>query len=239
MSARSGLSHGMTAGAIAVLSLAVGGVGIAAAANGGSLMLGRANHATSTTTLADSHGTALSLVAGKGMPPLKVNSKALVKNLNAERVDGLSASSLGVTASVGESNGAIAAGAPTTVTDLPAPTGSGATFTYRPVLLAATNTLPTGVYLATATALGYGALCWINTTATFGHEDFGDSASSSFTSVSVSGVFRLKTPGRLRLYCAGGNSANGGAVVDQTLIAIHVAHYVPGFSTAPSAPFSP
>jgi hypothetical protein len=239
MAGRSWISQGMAAGAIAVLSLTVGAVGIATAANGGSLLLGRANHATSTTTLTNSTGTALSLVAGNGKPPLRVNSKTLVKNLNAERLDGLTASSFGATASVGESNGTIAEGVPSTVTDLPAPTGSGTTFAYRPVLLAATNTLPTGVYVANATALGYGSLCWINTTATFGHEDFGDSSSTSFTSVSVSGVFRLKTASRLRLYCAGTNSANGGAVVDQTLTAIHLAHYVPGFSTAPTAPFSP
>jgi hypothetical protein len=239
MSARSRISHWMTAGAIGVLSVTVGGVGIATAANGGSLRLGHSNHAKSTTTLTNSKGTALSLVAGKGKPPLKVNSKALVKNLNAERLDGLSASSLGVTASVGESNGTIAEGVPSTVTDLPAPTSSGATLTYRPVLLAATATLATGVYVANATALGDGSLCWINTTARFGHEDFGDSSSSSFTTVSASGAFRLKTPGRLRLYCAGTNSTTGGKVVDQTLIAIKVAHYVPGFSTAPTAPFAP
>jgi hypothetical protein len=60
------IAGGAAVGAIGLLSLTIAGAGIAAAANGGSLILGHSNTATATTTLRDSHGTPLSLVATHG-----------------------------------------------------------------------------------------------------------------------------------------------------------------------------
>jgi hypothetical protein len=84
----------VVAGAIGVLCLAVGSLGVATAANGGSLILGHRNTATKTTTLTDKHGTPLSLVGKKSKPPLKVNSSKRVKHLNASLLGGESASTL-------------------------------------------------------------------------------------------------------------------------------------------------
>jgi hypothetical protein len=84
----------LAVGAIGALTVAAGGIGIATAANGGSLLLGHHNDATTTTTLQDRHGTPLSLLGKKSKPPLKVNSRKLVKRLNADEVDGSSAVSL-------------------------------------------------------------------------------------------------------------------------------------------------
>lgn len=76
-------------------ALAVASMGVAAAADGGSLLLGRSNHATATTTLSDSKGTPLSLRAKSGKPPLRVNSSKKVAHLNADLLDGVNASGLG------------------------------------------------------------------------------------------------------------------------------------------------
>lgn len=91
------------AGAIAALVL---GSGTAVAATGGKLILGRANSATSTTTITNSNGTPLALNAKSGTAPLKVNSKKAVANLNADLLDGRSASAF---ASVNGQTGTIEA----------------------------------------------------------------------------------------------------------------------------------
>ena len=77
------LRSGVAVGAIGALSIVVGGLGVATAANGGSLILGHSNSATSTTTLTDPDGTPLSLVGKSSKPPLKVSSSAQVPHLNA------------------------------------------------------------------------------------------------------------------------------------------------------------
>ena len=76
-------------GAVSALVL---GSGAAVAATGGNFLLGRSNGATATTVLTNSKGTALTLNAKAGTPALKVNTATLVANLNADRVDGKSAS---------------------------------------------------------------------------------------------------------------------------------------------------
>lgn len=88
------LGRGAVAGAIGGLVLAAGGIGVATAVNGGSLILGSSNSATHTTTLKDTSGTPLSLITKKSKPPLKVSSHALVKNLNSGELGGLTAGSL-------------------------------------------------------------------------------------------------------------------------------------------------
>ncbi|HEX3824902.1 MAG TPA: hypothetical protein VHV79_10605 [Mycobacteriales bacterium] len=99
MTSRNVIRSGMTAGAIAVLSLAVAGVGIATAGNGGSLTLGHANAATKTTTIKDPKGTPLSLVGKKSKPPLTVNSSKQVPHLNASLLGGQSATGLATSGS--------------------------------------------------------------------------------------------------------------------------------------------
>jgi hypothetical protein len=83
------------AGAIFAL---VAGSGTAVAATGGKLILGQANSATSTTTVTNSRGPALSLKSKAGTPPLVVNSRTRVGNLNADTVDGVDSSALARTA---------------------------------------------------------------------------------------------------------------------------------------------
>ena len=77
----------------AIFALVVGS-GSAVAATGGRFILGKANSATSTTTLTNSRGPALSLTSKAGTPPLVVNSRTRVGNLNADTVDGVDSSAL-------------------------------------------------------------------------------------------------------------------------------------------------
>ncbi len=70
------------------------GAGSAAAATGGSFILGRSNTASTPTTLTNTSGTALSLRAPAGEPPLAVSNSTRVARLNADRLDGLTAWSM-------------------------------------------------------------------------------------------------------------------------------------------------
>jgi hypothetical protein len=88
------VGRGVALGAIGMLSVVIGGIGVATAANGGSLVLGHSNTATSTTTLSNSKGTPLALKARHGKAPLKVNSSTKVRHLNADKLDGSSAAAL-------------------------------------------------------------------------------------------------------------------------------------------------
>ncbi len=80
--------------------LLTGGLNLAAyAANGHPLLLGRANQATSATTVRNTgRGPALRLTTRSGVPPLAVSSGKRVARLNADRVDGLQGAALGVRA---------------------------------------------------------------------------------------------------------------------------------------------
>ncbi|MCW2748258.1 MAG: hypothetical protein JWP10_1400 [Nocardioidaceae bacterium] len=64
------------------------------AANGKSFLLGKSNTATKITKLKNSAGTPLQLKAKAGYAPLKVSSPVVVTNLNADLLDGKSASDL-------------------------------------------------------------------------------------------------------------------------------------------------
>jgi hypothetical protein len=72
--------------------------GAAYAVNGGYLKIGTANTGTLPTTLTNNSGIPLSLNAKGGQPPLKVNSKTRVANLNADKVDGIEGISLALAA---------------------------------------------------------------------------------------------------------------------------------------------
>lgn len=80
---------------ISAALLVVGFDVVTYAATGQSLILGKSNVASKTTTIKRTTGGAvLNLKAKKGSPPLAVNSKERVDNLNADLVDGLSTDQL-------------------------------------------------------------------------------------------------------------------------------------------------
>jgi hypothetical protein len=81
---------------LAAAAVLVGGADLASyAATGQPLILGHANSAVGTTSLKNlGRGPALSLNSAKSSPPLTVNSKKLVKHLNADRLGGKSASQI-------------------------------------------------------------------------------------------------------------------------------------------------
>ena len=78
-----------------LLVLALDPAGVSAAAK--NLVLGKSNKVSSTTTLQNTgSGPALSLKAKSGKPALAVSSTAKIPKLNADKVDGMDASALGV-----------------------------------------------------------------------------------------------------------------------------------------------
>jgi hypothetical protein len=81
---------------LAAAGILVGGANLATfAATGQPLVLGHSNAAGTTTGLKNlGRGPALSLNSSKHSPPLVVNSKKLVKHLNADRLGGKSASQI-------------------------------------------------------------------------------------------------------------------------------------------------
>jgi hypothetical protein len=235
------IGRGLAAGAIGVLTVAVGSIGIATAANGGSLTIGHANTATSTTSLKDTHGTPLSLVAGKGKAPLAVNSKTLVKHLNADELDGLSASRLGVTASGAQAFARFGSGPSPSFIVLPIATGknfAGVT----PVAIAKTAKLAAGTYFVSASAFVETALCWVSPVKTKGSDVYGASASpAAVQSVAITQVFTLKKATSLTLFCGGlepNAGHSGGGVIDQSLVAVKISHYASGLAVTPSGSLS-
>ena len=80
---------------LAVLVLLAGANLAAYAANGGPVLLGKANKAAGTTTIKTTgKGAALKLTSKKNKAPLAVSNSTKVKKLNADLVDGLSGPSL-------------------------------------------------------------------------------------------------------------------------------------------------
>jgi hypothetical protein len=81
---------------VAAAAVLVGGADLTAyAATGNAFILGHSNSAGGTTSLKNTgRGPALSLNNIKSAPPLVVNSRKMVKNLNADTVDGGSAKDL-------------------------------------------------------------------------------------------------------------------------------------------------
>lgn len=74
--------------AISLLALVIAMSGTAYAATGGTFILGKANKATSLTSLSNSKGTALALSSAHGKPPLTVSTSAQVAKLNASLLAG-------------------------------------------------------------------------------------------------------------------------------------------------------
>ncbi|HEX3906412.1 MAG TPA: hypothetical protein VHW92_00610 [Mycobacteriales bacterium] len=189
-------------------------MGIATAANGGSLVLGHSNTATSTTTLKDKHGTPLSLVGKKSKPPLKVNSSKQVKHLNASLVGGQSASQLAVHGYSGQTQFSV---------EIP--------LTDTPVVGAQTPVLPKGTYLINSAAMIQGAgggFCFLNTSndqedaVQWGGGEPGSASTFSYTPVALSAMVTVHTPVAWGAYCVEGDAA-GSTVYNAGITAIRVA----------------
>jgi hypothetical protein len=89
-----GRTAALCVGLAVMLAMALGVASSAVAANGKPFLLGRNNVATAVNTLIkQGPGPALRLRVGAGQPPMAVNSAAQVANLNADKVDGMDASS--------------------------------------------------------------------------------------------------------------------------------------------------
>jgi hypothetical protein len=87
----SGISH---ATVVAYLALFMAMGGTAAAATGGTFILGRRNDASTVSTLSNSAGTPLLLRSPAGTAPLAVNRAVKVDHLNADLLDGLDSTAL-------------------------------------------------------------------------------------------------------------------------------------------------
>ena len=78
---------GVAAGTVLALALATG---TAYAAHGGGFVLGAKNKSTKSTVLVNKKAVPLKLKAKKRKPALKVNTKARIRKLNSDLLDGLS-----------------------------------------------------------------------------------------------------------------------------------------------------
>lgn len=78
---------------IGILALILAASGLAVAATGQPLILGRSNSANKATVMTNTgDGPVLTLRAKAGQPALKVNSNRLVAKLNADLIDGKNSS---------------------------------------------------------------------------------------------------------------------------------------------------
>jgi hypothetical protein len=160
---------------LAGAAIVVGGLNVASyAANGHPLMLGQSNSESKGATLSNSgKGPALSLKAGKKSPALAVSNSKLVKNLNADKLDGQHASALA-----------------TNVKRYDIPDATALPFAMG---LAG---LPAGQYMATidvgvTTAVATPAICFLGD-ATTSIQVIGYGASNSaFAVVSAAGLFTV------------------------------------------------
>jgi hypothetical protein len=212
MKVRQLFGRGVVAGGIGALALTVGGLGIATAANGGSLVLGHHNSATNTTTLKDSHGTPLKLVGKKSKPPLKVNSSKQVSHLNASLLGGLSASQL--------SSGS--GGQIPVATDLTITSGT---------LVSQTGVLSKGTYFMNASALlvgDDGGFCYIGTSSNsstalqWGGFEPASTGTADYAQSSETVAVKVTTPTRYGQYCETNDTT--GEAYDAGIFAIRIAH---------------
>jgi hypothetical protein len=194
------------AGGIGALCIVVGGIGVATAANGGSLLFGTSNAATHTTTLKDTNGTALSLITKKSKPPLQVSSKTLVKNLNSGELGGLSASELSTGSSAQFKINLDSAHAH--VIELPQPTGTVPTETFFPASIVSTAKLAAGRYAVNVSTLAESTLCWLGTSSAMGKQQY-SIASATGSTVSEAATFKVTKGQRVHEYCAGIDQTSG------------------------------
>jgi hypothetical protein len=196
----------------AVLVVVLGGAGLADAATGGTFVLGRAGHETSTASLSDSRGTALSLSAPKGKAPLRVNRSTEVRNLNAAQVGGLSSGSLKLTGGTGTAplNSDIELGSDQ--------------FTS----VASTGTVPAGTYYVQASALidlttgDTGGFCHLQDSSqsevSYGG---GGGNGENYVQAAETSVITLTSPASFAEVCIASTSL-GSEVIDAGITAIRI-----------------
>jgi hypothetical protein len=223
------VGHSVAIGAIGALSVVGGGLGVAVAANGGSLILGHSNHATRTTTLKNSHGTALALVGKKSKPPLTVNSSKQVKHLNASMLGGLTAAKVETAGSVAQSGFDVANDG----------TAIASSISGDWTLVASTAKLPRGSYLVTAASMLHdaaaeGSYCYIGLTALATDNDIslGGGSMAGFGQATEVGTVTLKTPGKVHEYCASNDT--GATAFDASIAALRLSKLTTGSAFKPT-----
>jgi hypothetical protein len=197
----------------ATVALLVGSGAGAAAATGASFILGRANHESTTASLKDSKGTPLALSAPARTAPLAVNRTTMVKNLNAQYLNGFSSSNL---ASAGGA-GSIAPG-----TDTPLNLGMTA--------VVKTGSLPGATYYVTATAMvdiqapDNGAYCWIATTSAESTRlaEGDDSGYDGIFTLAETVAVTVPAGDALEEVCSAGPEAGGPYVYDAGITAVRI-----------------
>jgi hypothetical protein len=195
----------------ATAGLVLAGTSLAGAINGRALLLGRGNAETRTAALSNSRGTPLSLSAPKNRAPLAVNRKVMVKNLNAQDVGGLSASSLKVSGGTGFA-------APNADIAL-------AHDSYR--VVAKTGRLPAGTYFVTATALidltvgDYQGQCALYDPGYVGG-DIGGGDGSNFIQAAESMTIRVTSGTVLSENCDVDGTGDGSEVTSAGITAIRI-----------------
>jgi hypothetical protein len=219
------LSAGVAA--LGAAALLVAGLNVASEAAGAAkpLLLGKSNKAAKTTKLTTKKGPALSLKSKKG-PALAVNSKALVKNLNADSVDGKGLDEVEPT---------------TYVTTLGVP-GAGPADPYA----SQTTTLPAGSYAVTISGYVLGNATDFNQCAVFDITRYiasgGTDGSSIFAlaeanegvngSLTGNGVATVTAGNRLGFICFIDTASNLVAPVTFTVRKIDRSAAVPGLGAA-------
>lgn len=198
---------------VITLALIFGGTGLASAATGGAFILGRTNSEATTAKLTNTRGTPLSLSAPKAKPPLVVNRSAMVGNLNANYVGGLSAGSLKVTGGDGFTD-----------PNADVPLGHDIFTT-----ITSTGHLPAGTYYVTATAMvdltvgDTGAFCQVTKDNTGQFVAQGGSSGSNFVQTVETGVVQVAAGGVLTESCiASGSGTSGTEVIDGAITAIRI-----------------
>jgi hypothetical protein len=196
------------------LAIVLGGAGGAAAANGGSFLLGKANTETATASLANSKGTPLKLSAPKGTAPLIVNRKALVTNLNADYLHGFTYDQLALQGGDGISK-----------------LGTVIPVDDKGELVASTGHLTPGNYYVTATAEvdvrpgDLAGFCYISK----GSSPQAEFASGGATGPAPSGIVQasevafiaVDAGDTLQEYCSVGGT-NGSSVLNAGIIGVRV-----------------
>jgi hypothetical protein len=160
---------------------------VAIAATGKPVILGKLNTAGKTTIIKSSKGPALKLVTKPGKPPLAVKRGVLVKKLNADKVDGKSASQLGLNADVHLFN------------------FSGTALTEQEFIV---EDVPAGTYMFNHNTWLYTAdnvRSWCQTNLVTDDEYFGfsgsDSETSGYLQLNGTGFATLEETQDVRLYC--------------------------------------
>lgn len=212
-------------GALASAILATGSLGVAAAANGGSLILGTNNTATATTTLTDKGEAPLSLITGKSKAPLRVNSKHRVPNLNADLLDGKSAGALVTRGS----------GASTRFAD-----GNRGLLGTSPLAVVSTAKLAAGIYYVQASISFFipddidGVNCFTSAAGPTPEYD-GDftraerGTGENFSNVAETTVLKVSAGTRIREWCTSDTGTGGTVeVIHAGLIAIRVVRHAAG-----------